>query len=64
MLPFQNDGLPMLVLTRKLDQPIVIGDRIKVTVLKIRGNRIQLGIEAPKEMPVMREELVRSAVAV
>ena len=51
----------MLVLTRKLGERIVIDDRITVTVLEVQGNRIRLGIEAPKEIPVMREELVRSA---
>ena len=52
----------MLVLTRKIGERIVIDDRITVTVLEVQGNRIRLGIEAPKEIPVMREELVRSVV--
>ena len=53
----------MLVLTRKPGERIVIDDRITVTVLEVQGNRIRLGVEAPKEIPVMREELVQSAVA-
>ena len=53
----------MLVLTRKPGERIVIGEDITVTVLEVQGNRIRLGIEAPKEIPVMREELVRSVVA-
>jgi carbon storage regulator len=48
----------MLVLTRKPQEKIVIDGRITVTVVKIRGNQIQLGIEAPKEIPVQREELL------
>jgi carbon storage regulator len=52
----------MLVLSRKQQEKIVIDGRITVTVIRIRGNQIQLGIEAPKEIPVQREELLRSAV--
>jgi len=47
----------MLVLSRKLGQTIVIDDRIRVTVLSIRSNVARLGIEAPKEVPILREEL-------
>jgi carbon storage regulator len=54
----------MLVLTRKLDESIVIDGGIKITVVEIRGNRIKLGIEAPKEIPIKREEVVGSRVAV
>ena len=48
----------MLVLTGKLGQRIVIDDRITVTVLRVQGHEIQLGIEAPKEIPIKREELL------
>jgi carbon storage regulator len=48
----------MLVLSRKAEESIVIDKRITVTILEIQGNRIRLGIEAPKEIPVMREELI------
>jgi carbon storage regulator CsrA len=47
----------MLVLSRKQDQEIVIGDGIKITVLKIKGNTIRLGIEAPRDVKVIRGEL-------
>jgi carbon storage regulator len=53
----------MLVLTRRPGERIVIDDRITVTVLEVQGNRIRLGIEAPKEIPILREELVRSTLA-
>lgn len=47
----------MLVLTRKMDQKIHLGDNITITVLRVRGNTIRLGIEAPREMRVVRGEL-------
>ena len=47
----------MLVLSRKLGEKIVIGDSIVVTVVKIDRNQIRLGIEAPHEVPVYREEI-------
>jgi carbon storage regulator len=52
----------MLVLSRKPQEKIVIDGRITVTVIKIRGRQIQLGIEAPKEIPVHREEHVSSVI--
>jgi carbon storage regulator len=51
----------MLVLSRKENQSIVIDGCIKVTIVEIRGDKIRLGIEAPKEVAVWREELVASA---
>lgn len=47
----------MLVVTRKPSQSIIISDSIKVTVLEVNGRSIRLGIEAPKEVPVHREEI-------
>ncbi len=47
----------MLVFTRAKDQQIVIHDNIVVTVVAVRGDRIRLGIEAPKEVSVYRSEL-------
>jgi carbon storage regulator len=47
----------MLVLTRKLSQTIVVDGRIKITVLHVGGSAVRLGIEAPKEVPVLRDEL-------
>lgn len=51
----------MLVLSRKLGEKIVIGDNIVVTVVKIDRNQIRLGIEAPHEVPVYREEIAPQA---
>ncbi len=47
----------MLVLSRKVGEKILIGDNISVTVVRITGGGVRLGIEAPTEMPVVREEL-------
>lgn len=53
----------MLVLTRKSNQSIVIGDDVIVTVLEVRGDQIRLGITAPRELPVYREEIWAARVA-
>jgi carbon storage regulator len=47
----------MLILTRKLGENIRIGDKIKVTILDIKGGQVKLGIEAPPEIAVHREEI-------
>jgi carbon storage regulator CsrA len=47
----------MLVLSRKQNQEVLIGDHIKITVLKTRGNTVRLGIEAPRDIKVVRGEL-------
>lgn len=47
----------MLVLNRKLNQSIIINDDIVVTVLRVQGDSVRLGIEAPGEIPVHRQEV-------
>ncbi|MGO9107958.1 MAG: carbon storage regulator CsrA [Thermoguttaceae bacterium] len=47
----------MLVLSRKLDESIIINYDVVVTVLGIKGDRVRLGIEAPGQIPVHRQEL-------
>jgi len=54
--------ISMLVLSRKLGEKIVIGDNIVVTVVKIDRNQIRLGIEAPTDVPVYREEIAPNRV--
>ena len=58
-----HGGLNMLALSRKVGQTIVIGNQITVSILAIRGNRITLGIDAPKEISIHREELATSIFA-
>ncbi len=47
----------MLVLTRQRDESIFIGDNIKIMIVDIRGDKVRLGIEAPPEIPVHRQEV-------
>ncbi|VEH68663.1 carbon storage regulator [Rodentibacter pneumotropicus] len=47
----------MLILTRKVGESVLIGDDISITVLSVRGNQIKLGVQAPKEISVHREEI-------
>jgi carbon storage regulator len=47
----------MLVLSRKVGERILIGDNISVTVVRITGGGVRIGVEAPPEMPVIRQEL-------
>ncbi len=47
----------MLVLSRKAGERIWIGDKISVTIVRITGGGVRIGIEAPDELPVVREEL-------
>ncbi len=50
----------MLVLTRKIGETIAIDDHIKITVVQIKGKQVRLGIEAPKETRVYREEIYKA----
>jgi carbon storage regulator len=54
--------ITMLVLSRKLGEKIVIGDNIVVTVVKIDRNQIRIGIDAPSDVPVYREEIAPQRV--
>lgn len=47
----------MLILTRKVGESLMIGDNVTVTVLGIRGNQVRVGVDAPKEIAVHREEI-------
>jgi carbon storage regulator len=49
----------MLVLSRKLNQSIRIGDNISLSIVRIKGNVVQLGIEAPAAVPILRSELLQ-----
>jgi carbon storage regulator len=52
-------GTYMLVLTRKRDESIFIGDNIKITVVDVRGDQVKIGIDAPRHVPVHREEVYK-----
>ncbi|MCL6503676.1 MAG: carbon storage regulator CsrA [Pirellulales bacterium] len=47
----------MLVLSRQRDESIIIGDNIVITIVDIRGDKVRLGIDAPTEIPVHRQEV-------
>lgn len=47
----------MLILTRRVGESLMIGDDVKVEVLGSHGNQVRIGIDAPKEVPVHREEI-------
>ena len=47
----------MLVLTRRVGETLIISDNIRVTILDVSGNQIRLGVTAPREVPVHREEV-------
>lgn len=47
----------MLVVSRKIGERLLIGDKIAITIVKVAGGAVRLGVEAPDELPIMREEL-------
>lgn len=52
----------MLVLTRRVNESIVIGDSIEVKVLEVRGDQVKLGVQAPRRVPVHRKEVFEEIV--
>jgi len=58
MVPRSKEGSEMLVLSRKLGEKIYINDNICITVVDIDRGKIRLGIEAPRDVPIFRQELL------
>ncbi|NCN27877.1 carbon storage regulator CsrA [bacterium] len=53
----------MLVLTRKIGEAIVIDDDVKITIVQVKGKQVRLGIEAPRETKIHREEIYQAIQA-
>ncbi|MFM7130288.1 MAG: carbon storage regulator CsrA [bacterium] len=53
----------MLVLTRRISEKFIVGNNVVITVLKVDGNQVRIGIEAPREISVVRSELVNTPPA-
>ena len=47
----------MLILTRRIGETLMVGDEVKVTVLGVKGNQVRLGVDAPRDVAVHREEI-------
>ena len=52
----------MLILTRRSGEAVIVGDNVRIAVLDIRGNQVRLGVEAPREVTVHREEVYQRIV--
>jgi carbon storage regulator len=49
----------LLILTRRVNESIVVGDQVTVTVVAVKGNQVRLGVDAPRDVAVHREEIYK-----
>jgi carbon storage regulator len=52
-----SENQPVLILTRRVGETVMIGEDVTVTVLRVKGNQVRLGVNAPKSVSVQREEI-------
>lgn len=62
--PPQDEREPMLVLSRNPQEALVIDDSIRIVILEVNGNRVRLGIAAPSDVPIFREECANSRASI
>ena len=60
----QTKEIKDVILTRKVGESVLIGEDISITVLSVRGNQVKLGVQAPKEVSVHREEIYQRILQV
>jgi carbon storage regulator len=53
----------VLILTRKVGESVMIGNDVSITVLRVKGNQVRLGVNAPKDISVQREEIIKRIAA-
>jgi carbon storage regulator len=53
----------VLILTRKVGESVMIGNDVSITVLRVKGNQVRLGVNAPKDVSVQREEIIKRIAA-
>jgi carbon storage regulator len=58
-ITWTGEETAMLILTRRVGETVVIGDNVDVTVLGVKGNQVRIGVKAPREVSVHREEIFK-----